>query len=571
MLLYVLSSLSLLSEFFPPGTCSTRSVSQSSKVMADNDETDCNPRDCVDANFGDEDSEDNHGDDDGDGNHGDDGGDSSHGSNGDTYSGNGDSNHDDDNGDTERVGDSNIPIKDGRLCGMDLKCIESFADNCQSQPDPLSDEGTGEDYVDVEVIDNKELEGESSSFEGENPMQNRCQDVCCLHDAVAMACDNKKMADSEANLTNGDTNMPSSVVYVVSDSKKACTGDANSDKCDFKKNDFDEDANTEGTLVVKEGVVDCADNLTELIVLDIGGYVYKTTSNTLAVDDKSLLYTLVTDNPRFPRQIDGSFFIDRDGQYFYVILDYLRKGTLALESVLLKPYPGKYEAVASLHSDGKFFNLTEFSDNLAVTIFTSITILNSPEEYRLQNVLRMQVLDLGDETECFQISEEPDSTPSILSQIPHDYNILSHFDSRAKLKKIAFAQFSWTNLSIRYHRSTVPPSDCEKLFTRRFNEHEYTDSSGKEVVDTFYYCTLVNIHFRDHFSADFCNLSGVLFRNCYFEKGADFTGSIMRGTRFTACYGLVKNGVVFSPIQAKEAVFDKELFEALKDHGCIRW
>ena len=548
-------------------------MSQTSNVTADNDETDCNHSDCEDTHFGDEDSEDihgdddgdgNHGDDDEDGNHGDDGGNSRYGSDGDTYSGNGDSNYDDDNGDTKHVGEGNIP--------MDLKCIESFVDNCQSQPDPLSDEGTGEDYVDVEVIDNKELEGESSSLEGESPMQNRCQDVCCLYDAMATACNNKKMADSEANLTNCDRNMPSSVVYAVNDSKEACTGDVNSsDKCDDEKNDFDEVTNTEGTLAVKEGVVHSDDNLTQLVVLDVGGYVYKTTSNTLSVDDKSLLYTLVTDNPRFPRQIDGSFFIDRDGQYFYVILDYLRKGTLALESVLLKPYPSKYEAVASLHSDGKFFNLTEFSDNLAVTIFTSITILNSPEEYRLQNVLRMQVLDLGDETECFQISEELDSTPSILSQIPHDYNILSHFDSRAKLKKIAFAQFSWTNLSIRCHSSTVPPNDCEKLFTRRFNEHEYTDSSGKEVVDTFYYCTLVNIHFRDHFSADFCNLSGVLFRNCYFEKGADFTGSIMRGTRFTACYGLVKNGVVFSPIQAREAVFDKELFEALKKNGCIRW
>jgi uncharacterized protein YjbI with pentapeptide repeats len=316
----------------------------------------------------------------------------------------------------------------------------------------------------------------------------------------------------------------------------------------------------------------------KVVVLDVGGYVYKTTTATLSVDSDSTLYSLVTDSPTFPQQANGSFLIDRDGRYFYVILDYLRKGTIALESVMLKPCPEKYEAAALLYSDGNFFNLKEFSSNLMVVVFTSILRNTTVEDHFLQNILRMQVLDLGDETECFHVTIADDTSQTPLCEVPRDYSSTGRLDMRAKLKKLAFAQFSWANLSIRCH-TTHSDGTCEddreklftQLFAQKFDERTYTDAFGKEVTDTFYYCCLVNVHFQDHFSADFCNLSGVLFRNCYFEKGADFTGSIMRGTRFTSCYGLVQNGVVFSPIQAREAVFDDELLKALKGKGCIHW
>ena len=54
----------------------------------------------------------------------------------------------------------------------------------------------------------------------------------------------------------------------------------------------------------------------EIISLDVGGRVFKTSKKTLLKSPQSKLAGLANGQEVFPRQADGSYFIDRDPERF---------------------------------------------------------------------------------------------------------------------------------------------------------------------------------------------------------------------------------------------------------------
>lgn len=68
-----------------------------------------------------------------------------------------------------------------------------------------------------------------------------------------------------------------------------------------------------------------------IVGLNIGGYIYKTTKATLCPNGSDNFFSGLLSG-KFPSTKDeqGNYFIDRDGQYFKVILEFLRTGDFVI-------------------------------------------------------------------------------------------------------------------------------------------------------------------------------------------------------------------------------------------------
>ena len=64
------------------------------------------------------------------------------------------------------------------------------------------------------------------------------------------------------------------------------------------------------------------------IKLDIGGQQFTTSLLTLTKDTSSMLAAMFSGRHRLKVEVDGSYFIDRDGTHFRYILNYLRDGCI---------------------------------------------------------------------------------------------------------------------------------------------------------------------------------------------------------------------------------------------------
>ena len=94
----------------------------------------------------------------------------------------------------------------------------------------------------------------------------------------------------------------------------------------------------------------------EIIKLNVGGKMYETRRQTLLADQGSLLANMPSGEYPNSLQSDGSYFIDRDGTHFHLILDYLRNGVLPDEVLS--------EFGAKLHPEAVFYGLTGLPDQI---------------------------------------------------------------------------------------------------------------------------------------------------------------------------------------------------------------
>lgn len=118
-----------------------------------------------------------------------------------------------------------------------------------------------------------------------------------------------------------------------------------------------------------------------VIQLNVGGTCYLTTVETLKRDQFSLLAQLLTtegleDNSKVAKRMsNGAIFIDRDGELFAYILDFLRSGKLLL--------PENFRELARLREEVQFYQLEELMQqlipyyNLKYPTRTSSTIINN--------------------------------------------------------------------------------------------------------------------------------------------------------------------------------------------------
>ncbi|VDD92840.1 unnamed protein product [Enterobius vermicularis] len=94
----------------------------------------------------------------------------------------------------------------------------------------------------------------------------------------------------------------------------------------------------------------------DTIQLNVGGTLYTTTKKTLSRESNTFFTNQLFSN--FLRMSDGSFFIDRNGQIFSYILDYLRCGKLIV--------PRNFHAFESLYEEAKFYGLGELKKQIEI-------------------------------------------------------------------------------------------------------------------------------------------------------------------------------------------------------------
>jgi len=117
------------------------------------------------------------------------------------------------------------------------------------------------------------------------------------------------------------------------------------------------------------------------IKLDVGGYKFSTTLTTLTSDPDSMLAAMFSG--RFPveKNEDGCVFIDRDGQYFYHILNWLRNGTLPpIDNQLEREY---------LLVESKYYQLSNLNEFLLAQEHAPTAPADPDAKFSLKELLQL--------------------------------------------------------------------------------------------------------------------------------------------------------------------------------------
>lgn len=70
-----------------------------------------------------------------------------------------------------------------------------------------------------------------------------------------------------------------------------------------------------------------------VVQLNIGGHLYSTSLSTLKKHPDSKLAELFSGQPQLHTDEKGRYFIDRDGEHFRAILEFLRSGRPPTENI----------------------------------------------------------------------------------------------------------------------------------------------------------------------------------------------------------------------------------------------
>jgi len=161
-------------------------------------------------------------------------------------------------------------------------------------------------------------------------------------------------------------------------------------------------------------------NKSRMIRFNVGGKSYSTSLSTITKYPDNMLGAMFSGRFNVPQEDDGSYFIDRDGQYFGIILNYLRDGSVDLSRNPL--------VLASIKREALFYGLTEFAKQisdweLVVDLLyqrqpTSATarralIVDSMKAYPLNQTLQLQGLR---ELQKLAVNELPEKDVVIVEE-----------------------------------------------------------------------------------------------------------------------------------------------------------
>lgn len=93
--------------------------------------------------------------------------------------------------------------------------------------------------------------------------------------------------------------------------------------------------------------------------LDVGGTVYTTSTQTLRRYPNSLLATMFSGRHDVQSEPDGSYFIDRDGEHFRFVLNFLRDGALDAQAL-----PSDRSSVRQIICEARYYQLDALVDHL---------------------------------------------------------------------------------------------------------------------------------------------------------------------------------------------------------------
>jgi len=117
------------------------------------------------------------------------------------------------------------------------------------------------------------------------------------------------------------------------------------------------------------------------IKLDVGGYKFSTTLTTLTADPDCMLAAMFSGRFIVEKNEDGCVFIDRDGQYFHHILNWLRNGTLPpIENHLEREY---------LLVESKYYQITSLNEYILAQDPHSHVTADPAEKFTLKELLHL--------------------------------------------------------------------------------------------------------------------------------------------------------------------------------------
>lgn len=95
-----------------------------------------------------------------------------------------------------------------------------------------------------------------------------------------------------------------------------------------------------------------------ILNLNVGGYVYTTTLDTLTRDPNSMLGAMFSGRQCIAKDTRGNYFIDRDGALFRHILNFLRTSELCL--------PQSFDEFDQLSAEADFYQVGDLIEALQI-------------------------------------------------------------------------------------------------------------------------------------------------------------------------------------------------------------
>ena len=255
------------------------------------------------------------------------------------------------------------------------------------------------------------------------------------------------------------------------------------------------------------------------VTLDVGGVTYRVSRMTLTqnIPRSHMLATMFSGlHPPGEKEESGVFFIDRNGKIFEHILEYLRNGSPAIFKFRLEEEPQRSIILYQLHEEAKYFQIPDLINDIRMLV--GIDNLGT-----LKQVL-----------------------------VPH-----ANFTVRNGNTKLDNNTNTW--------KTDYGEKKDQEMTTTRTYQTDFVYVRGKNAWG----CRCIQWAFNDESTFKLCDLSAVTFKQCYFGPNVSFTGSVLFGTKFEECAGLIENKVRFSSKQIMESEMTEDLVEALREAECV--
>eukprot|EP01083_Nonionella_stella_P087687 243992_1 len=199
-----------------------------------------------------------------------------------------------------------------------------------------------------------------------------------------MSSHSKKRRLSEIGGDDNDSTSPvKKRKLVVDDDKKEIVG--------LDEEEEDEVVDTTNTTIKNELM-----HSSEPITLDVGGMKYRTSLHTLTKYRNTVLSKMFEGKFALRSSKDGSYFIDRDGTYFGMILNYLRSGQIIIPQndwqyiITHLLVESQYYQIASLHRKLRFMSVG--SDMLSPQQIADIQTMICREYHKEKHSINWQLL-----------------------------------------------------------------------------------------------------------------------------------------------------------------------------------
>ena len=201
----------------------------------------------------------------------------------------------------------------------------------------------------------------------------------------------------------------------------------------------------------------------KVVILNVGGIKFTTSLKTLQAEPESMLGVMFSGRHPLVKQEDGSIFIDRDGTYFRIILNYLR---------------GNISSIRQLPEDN----------------FILSDLLSEVQYYQLGGFLN--------------ILQPTEKEQTVINQSDlNDYFVYYNGSLRVTTKNLSFRSCRLNNLKFEgiLFQHSVDLSDCSLLNTKFFN------------------CFFTG---GQQYSFDRTDLNNCSFESCYDGNGFDIVHMI---------------------------------------------